>query len=857
MKKLILALFISLSAFMLIASNIVVRDLPNGMRLVTKERSSVNTVAFYCFVHTGSIHEDEFLGKGISHYLEHIVSGGTTAIRTEAEYNDIERRIGANTNAFTTYNMTAYHIMTEEAYADTALMILSEQMMYCSFDQTEVDREKQVIIKEIIMRSTPPMAKFYQRASEVFNPNSNYKYPIIGYVDQYQTLTRDDLVKYYEKRYRPNNMIIVAVGKFDAENMADKIESVFSGFSKAPAVDVYLPEQPVAMGTYRVIDEFDIEQSYTMINRQIPLHLPKDYYALVVASDILFGKRSSPVSKLLIEDKQLVNFIYSYADFNPISKTGYLRTMFESKKTEEIDKTLDLLNSQLEEYTKPKKITKNMIDSVIKRYEANRFLSNKSIDDEATEIGYSMFATNTPNSEEFLIEGIKKVTVNDVQRVIREYYLNNNIIFCAVPRGHKERLESFSDNLVTQTELTRTKLNNSVLIHKQNDELPIVRGLLFLPASIAYETEIDSGTLDFMVNILFTGSKKYPPEKLSEMLEENSITLNASANMLGIYVEFACLASDFPFLTDVISDILVRPVFDQNEIDLLKSKIYASTMRSLSNPNTHHSDFRSSKVYISKREKLTNMESFDIIANLTRDDLINAYKKYLTSEEITLSIIGDISINDSKKFANTIRSKIPNKKIDDSMKIMQMIVSDSLFVNTYAFEQVNLDLNMRAPSIETREDFIVMYVINSILNGSRGRIFNAVRGTNDLAYFAYAAHIYGNGYGFLRVSSQTSPEKTDELIDVLQNQIHLLKNELVSEKEILLAVEDNHKTLKNLLEDEYLVYYSLYYEVLGLGYDFIETSLEEFKKVSPQDIQRVANQYFDKIDVIVSKPISE
>jgi len=858
MKKTVLLIIFCISTYILLSNNILVKELDNGMRIVTKEKKSVDTVALFCFVHTGSIHEDEFLGKGISHYLEHIVSGGTTKMRSEKEYHNIERRIGAITNAFTTYNMTAFHIMVEEAYADTALMMLSEQMMYCSFDQNEVDREKQVIIKEIIMRSTPPMSKVFQKSSEIFNQNSNFKYPIIGYVEQYKTLQREDLIKYYDKRYRPNNMVVVAVGNIDAKEMANKIEEAFSSFDKAPAADVYLPEQPLALGTYKVVDEFDIEQAYTMINRQIPLHLVKDYYALTVASDILFGKRSSPITKILEEDKQLVNYIYSYAQFNPISKQGALNIIFESKNTEEINETLDLLHTNLKVYTEPGRITQEMINSVIKRYEAARFLQNKSIEEEATEIGFSMFNSNTPYNDELTINELKKITIYDVQRVINEYYLNNYIVFCAVPKGHKSILENVEEKSITQTELTKTLLdNNTVLLHKQNTENPVVRGIIHLPSSNNYETEIDAGTLNFMTNIMFKGSKNYPPVQLSEWIEDNSITLEASANFLGIYIEFSCLSNDFPQLINVITDILNKPLFDQKEIDLAKNRAYANYMRKLNNPDSYHTEFRNSKIYTSKREQLTNEEEFNIISNLTKKDLLSAYKKYITAENITLSLIGDIEFNEAKKIAQKIKSDIPNKKVNDTLKSLQMIVSDSLFINYYDFEQVNLDINMKAPDISNRKDFIIMQVISSILNGSRGRIHEAVRGNNDLAYFAFASYIYGYDYGILRLSSQTSLEKENELIEVLIDQINKLKTEPVSKNEINLAIEDNYKTIKNYLEDEYLAYYSLYNEIIGLGYDYFETSLNELKEVNSEDIIRVANQYFDKMDIIVSKPVTE
>ncbi|MDD4156199.1 MAG: pitrilysin family protein, partial [Candidatus Cloacimonetes bacterium] len=370
-------------------------------------------------------------------------------------------------------------------------------------------------------------------------------------------------------------------------------------------------------------------------------------------------------------------------------------------------------------------------------------------------------------------------------------------------------------------------------------------------------TEIDTGTLNFMTSIMFKGSKNYPPVQLSEWIEDNSITLEASANFLGIYIEFSCLSNDFSQLINVITDILNKPLFDQKEIDLAKNRAYANYMRKLNNPDSYHTEFRNSKIYTSKREQLTNEEEFNIISNLTKKDLLSAYKKYITAENITLSLIGDIEFNEAKKIAQKIKSDIPNKKVNDTLKSLQMIVSDSLFINYYDFEQVNLDINMKAPDISNRKDFIIMQVISSILNGSRGRIHEAVRGNNDLAYFAFASYIYGYDYGILRLSSQTSLEKENELIEVLIDQINKLKTEPVSKNEINLAIEDNYKTIKNYLEDEYLAYYSLYNEIIGLGYDYFETSLNELKEVNSEDIIRVANQYFDKMDIIVSKPVTE
>ena len=76
MKK-IIAMLLAF-AFVLAAQEMLTKTLPNGMQVVVKKNTSNTSVGFFCFVKTGSIHEDEYLGKGLSHYLEHIVSGGST-----------------------------------------------------------------------------------------------------------------------------------------------------------------------------------------------------------------------------------------------------------------------------------------------------------------------------------------------------------------------------------------------------------------------------------------------------------------------------------------------------------------------------------------------------------------------------------------------------------------------------------------------------------------------------------------------------------------------------------------------------------------------------------------------------------
>ena len=168
MKKLVTLLFLLTIITIISAQELIHKTLPNGMEVVVKENKSNESVGFFCFVKSGSINEGKYLGAGISHYLEHVVSSGSTTHRTEEEYNKKAQEIGALVNAYTTPEMTVFHIIADKQNQDEAFAMLSEQMQFCIFDSTEVAREKGVILKEIVMRSTPTSSQIYQRNSECY-----------------------------------------------------------------------------------------------------------------------------------------------------------------------------------------------------------------------------------------------------------------------------------------------------------------------------------------------------------------------------------------------------------------------------------------------------------------------------------------------------------------------------------------------------------------------------------------------------------------------------------------------------------------------------------------------------------------
>jgi len=858
MFTLVLVIFLGIYSFVF-GNNILCKTLSNGMQIAVKENHNNNSIGFYCFVKTGSINEGEYLGAGISHYLEHVVAGGSTTYHTEAEYEAMAKEMGAIVNAYTTTDATVFHITVDKQYADQALEILFQQMHACAIDSAEVAREKQVILKEIVMRSTPPRSKMYQRNNELVFPISNRKYPVIGYTELFKTITRDELADYYHKRYVPNNMIFVVAGDFDAEDMFAKVEETFNGLERAQLDPVYLPPQNPRSGTIEYMEEFQIQQPTVFMTTILPSADFEQYPKLIAALDILFGKRQSPIKYKLVEEMQLVNYIYAYVNVSMQMPEGMITIGFEAKDPSKVKEIVSIIDEEIEWYSIVG-IEDKDIQNLITRYKANQLLSTPGVDRDCNSIGWNLMMFGVPDSDELFVNAFEQITAKDVMNSIEKYLVpKNRVIFYALPEGAKEMLEQKDELLAEKMQPQKVQIyKNLTLIYKNNTEKPIISGVVYIPVSDDYETIETVGTISFMMDLMLKGSAKFNSLDLTEWREDHAIDLNISTNNYGTYLSFKCLNDDFPKLQEIIIDAFNNPTFSVHEIMLAKERAKANYQRSLSNASSIHNEFRCEKLYSEQPEGVSDLKKLEIIQALDQQDLQNIHKNYLKTSKVIVTLFGDLTLDEAEAHAKTFYKNIPRGEIAGVESHLVVPNIEGTFLQEYAFEPVNIDLNCIAPPRDKESiDHLTASVIIAILNGSRGRIHKAIRGQNDLAYYGYAQYSSGDDYGFFRLTSQTSIDKKDELVAVLQDQINKLKNEPVSTEEIQSSIDDYSKMIITSIDDNQLPYYMTHYEAIGLGYDYLENMKTYFDKVTPEDIQRVAKEYFAKVAVFISEPNDE
>ncbi|HQU09837.1 MAG: peptidase M16, partial [Verrucomicrobia bacterium 21-51-4] len=200
--------------------------LSNGLIGLVKEDHSGEIVSAQVWVKSGSIHETDRLGSGLSHYLEHMVFKGTS-LHTGKALSELVQSAGGSINAYTIFDRTVYYIDGPSESLSLFLEVLAELVFQASLSEVDAISEKGVIQREIDMGLDDPDRRLSEAIFSTAYREHPYRYPVIGHRSLFDSLTVNDLRSYYKSRYLPNNMVVVVVGAVNHSSARDTIAEHF------------------------------------------------------------------------------------------------------------------------------------------------------------------------------------------------------------------------------------------------------------------------------------------------------------------------------------------------------------------------------------------------------------------------------------------------------------------------------------------------------------------------------------------------------------------------------------------------------------------------------------------------------
>lgn len=862
MKKFIIVAAILVCGNVVWASQAQMYKLDNGQTVVVQEVKNNPIVTIDTWIKTGSIDEEDS-NNGVAHFLEHLFFKGTKT-HEPGEFDKILETKGAITNAATSKDFTHYYITIPSKDFDLAMDLHGDMILHPLIPRKEMEKERKVVLEEISKDLNSPTKIMQDNLNSMLYTTHPYKRKVIGRSDVIETITRDQVLSFYNKNYSPSNMVTVIIGDVDANHAIEKTKEAFNAEYKKQTKTIYTKEAPLTKQQKKV-EYLDTESGYMVIGfRGTPID-DKDSYALDVLATILGDGRSSVLNQVLKEKKRIAfsvdagnstfrddGIFYISANYEPTKCKIVQDTIFN--EIEKIQKN-GVTDDQL-------KLAKNII-------ERSTYYSRESITNIATEIGYTIALTNDIKFYDTYLDNIKNVSKEDVKKVAEKYLgINRSAVSIVLPKSAKEvpvasltqqapaTAELVSENAQTQ----KYKLSDgATMLYTPNNVNDIIAISIYAKGGQLAEQK--AGTANLTATAMMRGTKNYTSLELSQVLEDNGIKIQPSASADAFAINVLTTKDEYDKTLELLNEVVNNATFEDYEIDKVKTEKLNTIKRNKDVPLQRAIEEYRDLIYQNSPYSISSKILEKNIPNITKEDIINYYNSIFAPKNLVISINGNIDKDKTIQDLNNIFKPKENTKNFDfaqyNSKIPSVTTPRQTIQKVPTTETAWILLGWQTNGVLNEKDYATLQVIDSLLgSGMSSRLFKDLREQEGLAYQL------GSGYspnvlrGSFLLYIGTNPQTLDKAKSGLFAEITRLKTEYVGDKELqdakekllgnyVIGLETNLDKASNIG----------WYEASTRGYEFKDKYEKLINSVTDSDIIEIANKYFtdDYILSIVTK----
>ena len=828
--------------------------LENGLTILAKKSAPEGLVSLDIKIKAGSSIEEEYLGSGISHLVEHMVFKGTA----KRGPGDIEREVksyGGFINGSVSGDLTDFHITIPSKYLSKSLSLLRDMLTNAKFDNAELVREKEVILKEIRLDKDEPQSQILRLLNETAYIRHTYKYPPIGYETIFNKLTRDDCIKYYDRMYVPNRMVITIVGGIEENDVIAEAEKEFKDFRPANYSVIGLsPEEPVQLDRRYREEDADTNLGYLAMGFHSTSLLNSDLFAMDVLAMILGRGDNSRLNVSLFKNKRIVHFISCW-NYTPQDPGLFVVTAILDKENFDVAE-----QSVMEEIKKlkPDAVSNEELESARRMVLSDFIFSRQTIDAQANDISSNYMLTASYDFSSRYVEGIQAVSKDDVKRAANIYLKTDNLTTIRlIPKGSRGiKTEAQASTAPKKDSIKKVTLPNGLkLLIREDDKTPTVSIAVAMLGGLMAENKANNGISDLTARMLLKGTRTRSQGQIKGAIESSggSISSFSGFNSFGLDVEI--LEPDLDFVLDMLKDILTDSIFPDEEIDKEKALTLAIITQEDDDIFQKGFNILRKEIFEPSPYSFRYLGEKDSIRALKREDILNFYKTYCLPNNMAISISGDVN-------SEALITKLKTIFRDLKEKEVPVFPSKNIRLNKIKARALEMDkeqslvlFGFETTSIKDKDKY-ALDVMGSILSGYSGRLFAALRDKMPLAYSLGCVQKLSLDAGYLVFYVATTKDNIPTVKKGLVGEIKDIMQKMVKDEELVLAKKELcTKYEVGAQTNSFFSSNSAIDELYGLGYDNLYKYKEEIEKVTSQDVKRVAQKYLDLIayaEVVIS-----
>lgn len=850
MKKFIIIAAIVICGNTVWAASVQMFKLDNGQTVVIQEVRNNPIVTIDTWIKTGSIDEDDS-NNGVAHFLEHLFFKGTKN-HESGEFDQILETKGAITNAATSKDFTHYYVTIPSKDFDLAMELHGDMMLHPLIPRNEMEKERKVVLEEINKDLVSPTRILQENLNSMMYTTHPYKRKVIGRSDVIETITRDQVLNFYNAHYSPSNMITIVVGDVDTNHALERIKEVFNAEYKKQTKTIY-PKESQLTSQQKKVEYIKTESGYMVIGfRGTPIN-DNDSYALDVLSTILGDGRSSVLNQVLKEKKRLAFSVDAGNSTFRDDGIFYISANFEPEKCKQVQSAIfdEIKNIQ------DKGVSDEQLSLAKNIIERNTYYSRESITNIATEIGYTMALTNDIKFYDTYLDKIKSVSKDEVKRVANKYLgENRSAVSIILPESSKNipvanKIQNLGTaELVSESNGTQKYhlSDGATMLYTPNSSNDIIAISIYAKGGQLLDKI--AGTANLTAATMMKGTKNYTSLELSQVLEDNGIKIVPSVGADAFSITVLTTKDEYDKTMELLNEVVNNAIFDDYEIEKVKSDKLSAIKTNKDVPIKQAIEEYRDMIYKNTPYSISSKVLEKNIQNIKKSDIIEYYNKIFNPKNIVISINGNIDKDKTIQDLNKIfEPKADSQTFDYQIYDSKIPRITAPRTNTIKMptETAWILLGWQTDGVLSEKDYATLQVIDSILGtGMSSRLFKELREQEGLAYQL------GTGYspnvlrGSFMMYIGTNPATLEKSKQGLFSEIEKLKTEYVGDKEL--------KDAKEKLIGNYVIGLETnldkasntgWYEASTRGYEFKEKYVDLINSVTDADIIEVANKYFN------------
>lgn len=786
--------------------------LENGLEVVLHEDKSDPIVSVAIQYHVGSAKEKP--GKtGFAHFFEHMLFQRSEHLGRNAFFKKIQE-LGGTCNGSTAMDGTNYYETVPRDALEKVLWMESDRMGFFinTVTQAGLEREIDVVSNEKRQGENCPFGQSYALMLKYFYPEGHpYSWPVIGSIADLRSATVEDVKEFYRTYYGPNNATLVVAGDFNREKTKELIGKYFGEIPAQEKVEKVKPIPVKLEKTRKLVyeDQFTNVAGLDIAFPGVEQYHP-DFYPLRMMALLLSYGKGSPFYKVLVEERKLTSYTnVATSAFELAGQISLSAKAFRGGNLNDIYKGMQEAFRRFE--------TEEIKDSDLERLkimqETMMYNVMMALESKTQALARNNVFGGSPDRSVEELSKYKAVTKKDIMRVYRQYVKGRHFVaLSTVPVGAMDLALSGSEPVnVEQDDYVGQKLasdgkaitddesfeftpsvidrsaepplmdnkpemnipeiwigqlqNGMKILRMEYTELPVVQFTIILNSGMLCETADKSGVAMLTAAVMNSGTRMKTAEELEAAFGQLGARATIGASAERMQLTGHCLKKNLPQVVQLIKDMLLEPRWDEEAMELAKTRMRESIHQSVTTPKTIARNVFRRMIYgpdnVLSRSVWRSEES---IHSIQLEDLKEFYTKHISPSTATFCFVGGYSKEEVMSLLRPLENDWSAKDVKETGLNMTYTAPPAkiYFVDYPGAKQSYILLGAPAMPRISR-DYYPAVIVNKMLGASSNSLlFDVLRLKRGYTYGAYSSFDCGKYLNEFRATSSVQAAYTPE-----------------------------------------------------------------------------------------------